>query len=74
MKTEITVPEEFLGAAIGLFTTAGGKVEDVEDQAGRKLLRGTAPLRRLFGFSTSLRSATQGRAGLTLTFDRFDAP
>lgn len=74
MKTEITVPEEFLGAAIGLFTTAGGKVEDVEDQTGRKLLRGTAPLRRLFGFSTSLRSATQGRAGLTLTFDRFDAP
>ena len=74
MKTGITVPEEFLGAAIGLFTTAGGKVEDVEDQAGHKLLRGTAPLRRLFGFSTSLRSATQGRAGLTLTFDRFDAP
>ena len=74
MKTEITVPEEFLGAAIGLFTTAAGKVEDVEDQAGRKLLRGTAPLRRLFGFSTSLRSATQGRAGLTLSFDRFDAP
>ncbi|MDE7371243.1 MAG: elongation factor G [Desulfovibrio sp.] len=74
MKTEITVPEEFLGAAIGLFTTASGKVEDVEDQAGRKLLRGRAPLRRLFGFSTALRSATQGRAGLTLSFDRFDAP
>ena len=74
MRTEITVPEEFLGAAIGLFTTAAGKVEDVEDQAGRKLLRGTAPLRRLFGFSTALRSATQGRAGLTLSFDRFDAP
>ena len=35
---------------------------------------GTAPLRRLFGFSTSLRSATQGRAGLVLTFDRFDLP
>lgn len=74
MKTEITVPEEFLGAALGLFTAAGGKVEDVEDQAGRKVLRGTAPLRRLFGFSTPLRSATQGRAGLTLTFDRFDVP
>lgn len=74
MKIEISVPEEFLGAAIGLFTTAAGKVENVEDQGGRKLLRGTAPLRRLFGFSTSLRSATQGRAGLTLSFDRFDAP
>ena len=74
MRTEITVPEEFLGAAIGLFTTASGKVEDVEDQCASKLLRGTAPLRRLFGFSTSLRSATQGRAGLTLNFERFDVP
>ncbi|WP_302736228.1 elongation factor G [uncultured Desulfovibrio sp.] len=74
MRVEINVPEDFLGPAISLFTTAGGKVEDLEDHAGRKLLRGTAPLRRLFGFSTSLRSATQGRAGLMLAFDRFDLP
>ncbi len=59
MRVEINVPEDFLGPAISLFTAAGGKVEDLEDHAGRKLLRGTAPLRRLFGFSTSLRSATQ---------------
>lgn len=72
MRVEINVPEDFLGPAISLFTAAGGKVEDLEDHAGRKLLRGTAPLRRLFGFSTSLRSATQGRAGLMLAFDRFD--
>ena len=50
------------------------QIETIVRESGRKLLRGTAPLRRLFGFSTSLRSATQGRAGLTLTFDRFDAP
>lgn len=74
MRLEINVPEDFLGPAISLFTAAGGKVEDLEDHAGRKLLRGTAPLRRLFGFSTSLRSATQGRAGLMLAFDRFDLP
>lgn len=74
MRVEINVPEDFLGPAISLFTAAGGKVEDLEDHAGRKLLRGTAPLRRLFGFSTSLRSATQGRAGLMLSFDRFDLP
>ena len=74
MRVEINVPEDFLGPAISLFTAAGGKVEDLEDHAGRKLLRGTAPLRRLFGFSTSLRSATQGRAGLMLAFDRFDLP
>ncbi len=74
MKVEINVPDDFLGPAISLFNTAGGKVEELENHAGRKLLRGTAPLRRLFGFSTSLRSATQGRAGLMLTFDRFDLP
>ncbi|MDO5483427.1 MAG: EF-Tu/IF-2/RF-3 family GTPase, partial [Desulfovibrionaceae bacterium] len=74
MRVEITVPEDFLGPAISLFTSASGKVEDLTDQSGRKLLRGTAPLRRLFGFSTSLRSATQGRAGLMLSFDRFDLP
>lgn len=74
MRVEITVPEDFLGASITLFTTCGGKVEDMEDHGGRKTLRGTAPLRRLFGFSTSLRSATQGRAGLVMTFDRFDLP
>lgn len=74
MRVEISVPEDFLGAAISLLNTCGGKVEDLEDHGGRKTLRGTAPLRRLFGFSTSLRSATQGRAGLVMTFDRFDLP
>ena len=74
MRVEITTPEDFLGAAINLFTSCGGKVEELEDHGGRKLLRGTAPLRRLFGFSTALRSATQGRAGLVLSFARFDLP
>ena len=74
MRVEITVPEDFLGASITLFTTCGGKVAEMEDHGGRKTLRGTAPLRRLFGFSTSLRSATQGRAGLVMAFDRFDLP
>lgn len=74
MQVEIAAPEDFLGAAISLFTGCGGKVENVEDHGSRKLLRGTAPLRRLFGFSTALRSATQGRAGLVLSFARFDLP
>lgn len=74
MRVEITAPEDFLGASITMFTTCGGKVEDMEDHGGRKTLRGTAPLRRLFGFSTSLRSVTQGRTGLVMTFDRFDLP
>ena len=74
MRVEITVPEDFLGAAISLFTSCSGKVDNMEDGNGRKAVRGTAPLRKLFGFSTALRSATQGRAGLVMSFDRFDQP
>ena len=54
MKVEISVPDEFLGAAISLFGTAGGRVEDLEDRSGLKHVRGLAPLRKLFGFSTSI--------------------
>ena len=74
MKVEISVPDDFLGAAISLLGTCGGKVDDLQDRAGLKQMQATAPLRRLFGFSTQLRSATQGRAGLMLAFDRFDLP
>ena len=74
MRVEITVPEAFLGAAINALNTCNGRVENLEDRNGQKLLQGGAPLRKLFGFSTALRSATQGRAGLSLTFDRFDKP
>ena len=74
MKVEISVPDDFLGAAISLLGTCGGKVDDLQDRGGRKAVQGTAPLRKLFGFSTQLRSATQGRAGLVLAFDRFDLP
>jgi elongation factor G len=74
MRLEISVPEEFLGAAIGLVNGCHGKVENIGDGKGVKLLCAVAPMRQLFGFSTSLRSATQGRAGIAVTFDRFDVP
>lgn len=72
MQVEISVPENFLGPAISLFSTCGGKVENLLDQAGQKIVQGLAPMRQLFGFSTSLRSVTQGRAGLVMKFERFD--
>lgn len=72
MKVEISTPEPHLGAAISLFGTRGGKVENILDRAGLKIIQGLAPLSRLFGFSTDLRSATQGRAGLMMVFERFD--
>lgn len=72
MDVEINTPEEFLGAAINLFNQSGGRVEDLTEHAGAKLVRGVAPLRKLFGFATQLRSATQGRAGFAITFRAFD--
>ena len=72
MAVEISVPESYLGPTLSLFGGCGGKVEAIFERAGQKLLRGLAPMRQLFGFSTSLRSATQGRAGLVMTFEKFD--
>lgn len=72
MAVEIVVPEAHLGAAISLFGACGGKVENLLDRAGQKVMQGLAPLRQMFGFSTSLRSATQGRAGLVMKFEKFD--
>ncbi len=73
MRVEISVPEDVMGSAIGLFTAQGGKVEQIFDRAGQKIVDGTAPMRKLFGFSTSLRSATQGRIGLVMRFETYDA-
>ena len=72
MNVTISCPEAELGSAISLFGTLGGKIDEMEDNSGQKVVHGTASLQKLFGFSTKLRSATQGRAGLVMSFSRFD--
>lgn len=72
MNVTISCPEAELGSAISLFGTLGGKIDEMEDNSGQRVVHGTASLRKLFGFSTKLRSATQGRAGLVMSFSRFD--
>ena len=72
MNVTISCPEAELGSAISLFGTLGGKIDEMEDNSGQKVVHGTASLRKLFGFSIKLRSATQGRAGLVMSFSRFD--
>lgn len=72
MNVTISCPEAELGSAISLFGTLGGKIDEMEDNSGQKVVHGTASLRKLFGFSTKLRSATQGRAELVMSFSRFD--
>lgn len=72
MWVEISVPEEFVGDVVGLLGSKGAKIENMIDRAGLKIVQGLAPLASLFGFSTDLRSATQGRAGFLMKFSRFD--
>ena len=69
---EIALPDEYVGEAVGLLGAKGGRVENILDRGGQKVVQGLATMGRLFGFSTALRSATQGRAGLTMQFLRFD--
>lgn len=72
MDVEISVPDENVGDAISLLGAKGAKVENLFDRAGLKMVKALAPMCSLFGFSTELRSATQGRAGLVIQFLRFD--
>ncbi len=72
MSVEIQAYDENLGACINLFNTCGGKVEEVQDRAGLKCVSGLAPMRELFGFSTRLRSVSQGRAGLLMRFHSYN--
>ena len=66
MKLEITTPEEFLGDVIGNITSRRGRIEEVRDQAHLKVIRAIAPLAHLFGYATSLRSVSQGRASYVM--------
>ena len=73
MDVEIIAPEEALGSSISLFQNCGGKIEELGERGGMRYLSGMAPMRKLFGFSTALRSATQGRAGFTMRFKHYDS-
>jgi elongation factor G len=72
MMVEISTPDDFVGECVSLLTSKGGMIENMYDHHGQKIIRSLTPLSRMFGFSTNLRSATQGRAGLTMKFERFD--
>src|SRR5512137_856945 len=73
MRTEVVLPSEYLGEVLGSLDRRRGSVLDVSDRgAAVKVIEGEAPLRRMFGYATELRSLTQGRAVFTMRFDRFD--
>jgi elongation factor G len=72
MKVEVSVPEEFMGEVIGDLNARGGKIESIDAKTGVQEIHGSVPLAEMFGYSTSLRSATQGRGNFTMQFSHFD--
>ena len=72
MAVEIIVPEDFMGDVIGDLNSRGGKIESIEPKMGVHTIKATVPLVKMFGYSTSLRSATQGRGTFSMQFSRFD--
>jgi elongation factor G len=72
MDVELFVPETFMGDVIGDLNARGGKIESIEPKKGLQIIRAVVPLARMFGYSTSLRSATQGRGTFSMQFSHFD--
>ena len=72
MDVEVFVPEAFMGEVIGDLNARSGKIESIDHKTGSQVIRVTVPLSRMFGYSTSLRSATQGRGTFTMQFSHFD--
>jgi elongation factor G len=72
MDVEVFVPEAFMGDVIGDLNARGGKIESIDHKMGSQVLKATAPLARMFGYSTALRSATQGRGTFSMHFSHFD--
>ncbi|MEH0020534.1 MAG: elongation factor G [Desulfobacter sp.] len=72
MDVEVFVPDANMGDAIADLNTRGGKVESINPKADIQIVKAVVPLARMFGYSTALRSATQGRGTFTMQFKSFD--
>jgi elongation factor G len=72
MAVEVVAPEEFMGDVIGDLSSRRGRVQGTEARAGAQVISAHVPLKEMFGYSTDLRSATQGRATYTMQFAHYD--
>ena len=72
MKVEVTTPEEYMGDVIGDLNSRRGRIEGMELDNGAQHVRAFVPLSEMFGYATSLRSNTQGRANYSMQFDHYD--
>ena len=73
MQVDITTPEEYLGDVTGDIASRRGKISSIEDRTGAKFISTETPLSNMFGYATSLRSSTQGRANYTMQFKHYIA-
>ncbi len=71
MKVEVTMPEEYMGDVIGSLNAKRGQIEGMEDIGGGKLVKAYVPLAEMFGYSTELRSTTQGRGNYSMFFEKY---
>jgi len=72
MKVEVEVPEDYMGDVIGDLNRRRGQINSMEDRHGNKIVNAFVPLAEMFGYSTDLRSATQGRGTYAMEFDHYE--
>ncbi len=72
MDVEIVTPEDYMGDIMGNVNAKRGRIESLEDKASYKIIKAKIPLASMFGYSTSLRSMSQGRANYTMQFDNYE--
>ena len=72
MRVEVTMPEEYMGDVIGDINSRRGRIEGMDDIASGKMVRAFVPLSEMFGYSTDLRSRTQGRGNYSMFFDHYE--
>ncbi len=72
MKVEVTMPEDYMGDVIGDINSRRGRIEGMEDIGGGKMVKAYVPLAEMFGYSTDLRSKTQGRGNYSMFFEKYE--
>jgi elongation factor G len=71
MKVEVLTPENFMGDVIGDLNAKRGQIQEMTDRGQMKVVRAMVPLASMFGYATSLRSMSQGRASYSMEFDHY---
>lgn len=72
MKVEVTVPEEYMGDVMGMLNSRRGRIEGMDTRAGAQIIRSKVPLSEMFGYSTTLRSGTQGRGVFSMELSHYE--